>query len=214
MERRLDGAGAERMLFHTSWPLFVTSLTADGRRVLVNDYGRMQGRMRLVNLDGDTASTELAADPGNEFYEHVGMISPDGQWLAYVSNRTHREEVFVRSLTGLGGRWQVSAGGGAAPRWGRDSHELFFVTQGSDIVKRVTLRAQGNDIVVGQPEDLFVAPEAVFEAAYRDFAYDRSHDRFLATRPISEQKDRREIALSLGWVSRMAQARANTARSH
>jgi hypothetical protein len=80
------------------------------------------------------------------------VVSPDGRWLAYVSNRTRRVEVYVRFFAGVGGRWQVSTRGGGGVRWGRDSHELFFVEQGSEELMRVSLEVQGTGLVVGQPE--------------------------------------------------------------
>ena len=159
--RRLDGAGEQRVLFRAPWPLVVTGLTPDGGAVLFCDYGRAAGRMRVASLSGDAAVRELPADPGNERNEQAGVVSPDGRWLAYVSNRTRREEVYVRSFDGTGGRWQVSTGGGGGVRWGRDSRELFFVEQGGERLARVPLEVRGADLVIGQPEPLFEAtPDA------------------------------------------------------
>ena len=202
--RRLDGAGAERVLYRAPWPLFVTDLTPDGDKVLIADYGRAQGRMREANIEGDPAARELPPDPGNERNEQAGVVSPDGRWLAYVSNRTRREEVYVRSFEGTGGRWQVSTRGGGGVRWGRDGRELFFVEQGSERVMRVPLQVQGAELMVGQPEALFAATESPTEPTYRDYDYDRAHDRFLFTRSPKDVYERREIALSLGWTSRLA----------
>jgi hypothetical protein len=54
--------------------------------------------------------------------------SPDGRWLAYVSNESVTLEVYVRSFPGPGGRWQMSTGGGLRPLWSRDGRELLFQT--------------------------------------------------------------------------------------
>jgi hypothetical protein len=147
---------------------------------------------------------ELPPDPGNSRNEQAGIVSPDGRWLAYVSNRTRREEVYVRSFDGSGGRWQISTGGGGGVRWGRDSRELLFVEQGGDRLLRVPLEVRGADLIVGQPEPLFETPQTPMEPTYRDFDYDRPHDRFLFTRPPVGTNERRELALSLGWTSRLA----------
>ena len=201
---RLDGAGQSRELFTSAWPMFVTSITPDGRSVIFADYGKVDGRLRLVNVDGDPNPREIARDPGNERSEQAGMVSPDGRWLAYVTNRTGREEVYVRAFDGAGGRWQVSSTGGGAVRWGRDSRELFFVEQGSERVMRVGLEPRGAELVVGQPEPLFEATQTSMEPTYRDYDYDRIHDRFLFTRPPAGTNERRELAISLGWTSRLA----------
>jgi serine/threonine-protein kinase len=57
------------------------------------------------------------------------MFSPDGKWLAYISNESGRNEIYVRPFPGPGGKWQVSTGGGDDPTWSRKRPELFFATQ-------------------------------------------------------------------------------------
>jgi dipeptidyl aminopeptidase/acylaminoacyl peptidase len=52
-------------------------------------------------------------------------LSPDGRWLAYVSDETGRQEVLVRPLAGTG-RWQVTSDGGSAPRWSPDGARLYY----------------------------------------------------------------------------------------
>lgn len=182
--------------------MLVTGLTPDGARVLYSDYGVTRGRVRIARLAGDPAPGELRVDPTNERYEQAGVVSPDGRWLAYVSNRTRHEEVYVCAFDRPGGRWQVSTRGGGGVRWGRDSRELFFVQQ--EWLVRVPLEVRGADLVVGQVEPLFEVPASPTEPTYRDYDYDRVHDRFLFTRPPAGADDGREIALSLGWTSRLA----------
>jgi Tol biopolymer transport system component len=201
--RRLDGAGGDRVLYHSALPLMTCSLTPDGRTVVIADYGLRNGRLRLANVEGDPGVRDLPADGGEGTAEQAGAVSPDGRWLAYVSSRTRREEVYVRSLDGRGGRWQLSTGGGGAPYWGRDSHELFFVTTSGEVLTRVPLVERAGELTLGAPERVFEPPPGTFEPAYRDFDYDRARDRFLFTRPASGSSERREIALSIGWANRL-----------
>jgi len=201
--RRLDGAGGERMLDRKTWPILVTGITPEGDRVLYCDYGLAQGRIRIANLSGDPSPREVRGDPGNERSEQAGVVSPDGRWLAYISGRTRREEVYVCAFDGSGGRWQISTKGGGGVRWGRESRELFFVEQGSERMMRVALTVRGDDIVVGQPEPLFEAPLSPTEPTYRDMDFDPVRDRFLITRPPAGVNERREIALSLRWASHL-----------
>ena len=57
------------------------------------------------------------------------MVSPDGRFVAYVSNESGTFEVYVRSFrANTGGKWRVTQTGGYQPRWGRDGKELFFFT--------------------------------------------------------------------------------------
>ena len=132
----------------------------------------------------------------------AGTVSPDGRWLAYVSNRTGREEVCLRRLDGTGGSWQLSNSQAGGIRWGREGREIFFVTE--DKLVRVPLAMHGNDISIGKLEALFEVPPTPLESTFRDYDYDTVHDRFLFTRHPREMGERREIAVSLGWAGKLA----------
>jgi serine/threonine-protein kinase len=73
-------------------------------------------------------SGERKARPwlATRFAERQAQISPDGRWVAYVSNESGRDEVYVRSYSALAHKRQVSVGGGSEPRWRRDGRELLF----------------------------------------------------------------------------------------
>jgi len=53
--------------------------------------------------------------------EQNGQFSPDGRWIAYVSNETGRYEIYVRSFNGPAGKFLISAEGGVQPRWRGDT---------------------------------------------------------------------------------------------
>jgi hypothetical protein len=65
----------------------------------------------------------IIALPGTQF---GGCVSPDGRWLAYISNETGHMEAFVTTVAQPGPRWQVSLNGGQELVWSADSHELYF----------------------------------------------------------------------------------------
>lgn len=81
-----------------------------------------------------------------------GMISPDGHWLAYASNESGRNEIYVTSYPGLQGKWQVSRDRGEEPRWRGDGKELFFLNGNSLMAVPITL---GEGVNVGAPQSLF-----------------------------------------------------------
>ena len=60
------------------------------------------------------------------FVEGLPVISPDGRYLAYQSTESGRNEVYVQSFPGPGGKWQISTAGGAEPRWRSDGKELYY----------------------------------------------------------------------------------------
>jgi hypothetical protein len=58
--------------------------------------------------------------------ERQGALSPDGRWMAYVSNESGRSEIYVEPVPGPGGRWQISNDGGEQPRWVRNGKEIVY----------------------------------------------------------------------------------------
>jgi hypothetical protein len=74
---------------------------------------------------GDGKAQAVVQTSSDEF---EARLSPDGRWIAYVSNESGINQVYVRSFPTSGSVWQVSANGGAHPRWQRDGRELLFVT--------------------------------------------------------------------------------------
>jgi hypothetical protein len=90
------------------------------------------------------------------FDERHGQFSPDGHWLAYVSNETGRDEVYVRPFPEPGQKVQASIGGGIYPRWRRDGKELFYVGLDNRVVA-VPLSTESKDRTIkpGPPATLF-----------------------------------------------------------
>ena len=78
-------------------------------------------------------------------------FSPDGRWLAYMSNESGSYEVYVRPFPGPGGKWQISTGGGLYPKWSRNGKELFYRTEDSKIAV-VTYTASVNYFHANKPQ--------------------------------------------------------------
>jgi len=102
------------------------------------------------------------------FIEYNPEISPDGRYLAYQSNESGREEIYVRPFPNVnGGRWQASTGSGTRPAWARNGRELFYL----DLSNRLTATAvpvqtSGATFAAGNPANVFdttyVAPNIYF----------------------------------------------------
>jgi serine/threonine-protein kinase len=75
-------------------------------------------------LTGDTALKPLLTS--TTYNQRGPVLSPDGKWLAYVSNESGRNEVYVRAFPGPDSKWSVSSGGGDEPMWSRDGRRLFY----------------------------------------------------------------------------------------
>ena len=204
--RRLDAAGGTRIVSHVHGPGSVMDVTRSGSHVIVADWGAANGRMYSISCGDSVVVRMLATDLGDNAYETAGRLSPDGLWMAYITNRTGREEAFVRRTDGASGQWQVSTHGAGGVRWGRDGSEVFFVED--EMLKSVGLSPRGNDLVVGAMTTLFEVPASPVEPTLRDYDYDPRSDRFLFTRPPAGTDERREIALSIAWGRQLSKPRA------
>jgi Tol biopolymer transport system component len=102
-------------------------------------------------LDGDRTPIALTESPGAQ--ETQAQISPDSRWLAYVSNESGRDEVYVQRFPDGGGKRQVSPAGGAAPRWRPDGTELFYIAPDSYLMA-VDVRGTAS-LELGSPTQLF-----------------------------------------------------------
>ena len=115
--------------------------------------------------------------------QHVGqpVISPDGRWLAYVSqDGSPAPQVYVQSLTGVPGRWQISTKGGYNPFWTRGGREILFESNGGllsvDVESAGVFRA-------GEPKPLFQLPTPAFGAFARTWTCSEDGNRFFLVVP-------------------------------
>jgi serine/threonine-protein kinase len=146
-----DGSGELEILVESEEYIRPVSWSPDGK-LLAYDTFNPEGRdVRVWSADGAT----LPALPAT-FIEKTPVFSPGGRWLAYVSNESGRDEIYVQSYPEPGGRWLVSAGGGREPVWAGDGSELFYRYGG-----RVMAVSVGEG-----PEPTFGRPRPLFEDAY------------------------------------------------
>jgi Tol biopolymer transport system component len=117
----------------------------------------------------------------SEFTETAGRFSPDGHWIAYISNETGRPEVYVRSFPGPGRSWQVSANGAGVgtPEWRRDGREIYYVGLDNQLMAvPITVQAQPATVHAETPTALFRV-SAGFNAS-------PDGQRFLIDTPVGE----------------------------
>jgi serine/threonine-protein kinase len=132
-----DGAGVPAALTRGSgFPAFPVDFTPDGAALLYTTSGAPR-RTYMVPVAGG-AGTLLLGGPASE---GSPAISPDGRWLAYVSDESGTFEVYVRPFPDVaaGQRWQISSGGGYHPQWSRDSGELFYLKGSEPTVAMVAV---------------------------------------------------------------------------
>ena len=125
---------ATPLLTHDRAPYFEAVMTPDGRGIVyqVDSAGADVAWRSIV---GDTTPKTIA---GSRYVEQMARISPDGHWVAYVTDESGTNQVVVQPFPGPGGRIQVSTGGGTEPVWSRDSRQLYYRGSGKFIAATVT----------------------------------------------------------------------------
>jgi serine/threonine-protein kinase len=126
-----DGSGRAETLLRRPGDQFELEFAPDGH--LIVREGNATGSVAALDIvsvaPGGGSAQPFAADP--KAAERAHRLSPDGRWLAYVSDENGREEVFVRPYpdAGTGAQWQVSDNGGTEPVWAHSGRELFYKSQ-------------------------------------------------------------------------------------
>lgn len=157
--RAADGTGPEERM--TTVNALATSFAPDGKQLVVT----VQNDIGLLPLDGSGHVSPLVQ---TRFNEGHGEISPDGKWLAYQSNESGQDQVYVQPFPDVGsGRWQVSPAGGGKPLWARNGRELFYLDGTGALVA-----------VPVQTQPVFTAgnPAKLFDARYLSIRPARSYD--------------------------------------
>jgi hypothetical protein len=166
--KNADGSGAEERLTTSDYQQVATSMTRDGKIVAFSQNSPSPGR------DVWTLSTQGNQQPQpflqTQFDECDAAFSPDGHWVAYVSNDSDREEVYVQAFPNQGRRWTISNGGGNSPIWHPSENELFYRNGERIMVVGVTT----------QPTFSATNPRLLFDLPPRVRQYDVAPDgRFL-----------------------------------
>jgi eukaryotic-like serine/threonine-protein kinase len=140
----------------------------------------------LLPLDGEHRTRPLVATP---FDELNAEVSPDGHWLAYESNESGRNEIYVRPFPNVDAdKRQVSTNGGTQPVWARNGQELFYESMGT--LMRVSVKT-GATFERGTPEKVFDGPYLFRQPGQMlGRMYDVSADgqRFLMIKEISPSR--------------------------
>jgi Tol biopolymer transport system component len=107
----------------------------------------------VTTLAPNAQAAEVVATAANE---ELPQFSPDGKWIAYQSDKTGSDEIYVRPFPGPGADTRVSAAGGIQARWNPQGKELFYIAADDRMMAvPVTLGPGLSTIDIGKPEPLF-----------------------------------------------------------
>jgi Tol biopolymer transport system component/DNA-binding winged helix-turn-helix (wHTH) protein len=132
-QKRSDGAKEEEALLKSGQDKYPTSWRGDGRFLLYTSVNpKTKSDIWVLPLEGGSQPIPFLT---TEFNERQARFSPDGRWVAYTSDESGQDEIYVRSFSlkpggnsmeAGGGKWHISVGSGAEPRWRGDGRELYY----------------------------------------------------------------------------------------
>ncbi len=204
-----DGSGGvERLVSGGNKNVAPQAWTSDGSTLIaVSDVGSTMLDIQYLSMEDDHELKPLLEGNYMKFYP---QLSPDGRWMAYVSDESGQFEVYIRPFPDVDGmKSQVSTNGGCQPTWSRDGRELFYRGIKSDMHALMTVSVETEPALrLGRPRILFRSA-AVNPEGY--WTYDISPDgkRFLMIKPLESTDDgptgeeQREIIIVQNWFEEL-----------
>jgi Tol biopolymer transport system component len=194
-----SGAGPDQLLRAGVGPFGVPlGFSSDGQSLLYS-AGDERNRIDLWTLPlvGDQKPAVVLQTPQDE---GQAQISPDGRWIAYVSNETSRNNVYVKAFPSGDNRWPVSTNGGVEPRWGKDGREIFYLAPDRCLMA-VDMKT-GPAVEAGRPTCLFptrMSPLAGHGLTINQYVFAAGGQRFLINQPRDERGA--PIMVALNWTA-------------
>jgi Tol biopolymer transport system component len=145
-----DGSGAEEELLSDDRLLITDDWSRDGKYILYTRGIPGTQDIWALPLEGDRKPFQVVPATPNTFRIDA-KLSPDGRWVAYMSDESGSEQAYVASFHGGHGKWQISTNAGFIPSWSRDGRELFYVEQGNSIFA-VHVKEEAGAVRFGTPQ--------------------------------------------------------------
>ena len=194
------GEGSDELILQSSEDKIPLDVSHDGKYLLYQSNGglKTQADLWTLPLDGDQPFKDRKPVPylQTEFNETDGRFSPDGRWIAYTSNESGQNEIWLRSFPPSSGRWQVSIAGGSAPRWRGDGKELFYMSSGNAIMA-AEIAFKATTVEVSNVRPLFETP-LIVQLLFPGYDVFADGNRFLVN-VQSETQNQVPLSLVVNW---------------
>jgi Tol biopolymer transport system component len=195
-QKATGGNGQEELLLHAGINGTTLDWSPDGKWILYHQQERDTGfDLWLLPLDGDRKPIPYLQTPANEA---LGAFSPSGRWIAYQSDESGQNQIYIQTMPSGNAKYQISTAGGTYPHWRRDSKELFYVsTEGKLIAVPMTL---GAPVPASSPRELFAGVEN------GEYAVSAEGRRFLVNVPAAAEKAAPPpLTVVLNWQEELKQ---------
>jgi dipeptidyl aminopeptidase/acylaminoacyl peptidase len=199
LERSANGVGDPQLLL--AGVVYPDVWTPDGRFLLYT----MRGPKTRLDIWALPAFGERKPFPllNSRADELTPLISPNGRWLAYLSDESGYWELYVQSFTAEGklgsDRQRISANGALSPVWSRDGQELFFISRDRQMMA-TTVKTDGAEFEFTPPVALFKTRTVYGYATFREFDVTPDRQRFLVGTLIGEPKSANPTVI-LNWTA-------------
>jgi Tol biopolymer transport system component len=196
-QKKVNAAEEEELIYTSSEMKNVCDLSPDGRLLIYNTNPSRNDTTKddlwLLPLEGERNPKPFLK---TQFTEAQAVISPDGHWIAFRSDESGRDEIYVATFPQLRGKWQVSVDGGAEPQWRRDGKELFFTDAGRKLMAAEVKTGSGT-FETEVPKLLFETPLSV--PGRNRFVVSGDGQRFLVITRLEDA--RAPINVALNWMA-------------
>jgi dipeptidyl aminopeptidase/acylaminoacyl peptidase len=197
-QKSANGTGAEEKLLESKGPVFLSDWSRDGRFLTYSVVDPdLQRDLWVLPLAGDRKAFPFLKTAANENFPR---FSPDGRWIAYQSDESGKDQVYVLPFApsaSAAGKWQISVDGGVGGRWRSDGKELFDLAGSRLMVVEVS--AVGGTFRAGIPKMLF---DTRMSSPFYWNNYTPSADgrRFLIATPV-EQEASLPMTVVMNWMA-------------
>jgi serine/threonine-protein kinase len=198
--RPADGTGQAQLELRVEEGVYSGIWSPDGRWLVVRTGGLDGTRdIQVLRVGVDSVPRMLLGGP---YDERAPDLSPDGRWLAYVSNESGRDEVYVRPFPNVdGGKWQVSRNGGSEPLWAHSGRELFYRRFRSALV---AVSVSGGTVFELLGERALFPDTYEFDLNNRRYDVTRDDRRFVFIRwVVNDSTAERHLTLVENWLSQL-----------
>uniref|UniRef100_Q024X3 Serine/threonine protein kinase n=1 Tax=Solibacter usitatus (strain Ellin6076) TaxID=234267 RepID=Q024X3_SOLUE len=185
------GAGPEQRLTQSPHPQFPTDCSLDGRWILYDEQVRNQSTIRVLPAAPATGDSRLYLK--SSFNQGSAHFSPDGKWIAFQSDESGENEVYIASFPEPHGKLRVSTKGGRFPHWAAGGRRLFYLSADSTVTA-MDVQLGPSSVNLSSPHPLF--PVTVLDGGISPFIPTPDGKRILVVEP---EKTARPLKVIVNW---------------
>jgi serine/threonine protein kinase/Tol biopolymer transport system component len=207
-EKDASGMGGDRLLVKGVTPSTLLDWSPDGRFLLYAQPGSTLFALPLSSTGGLVEPVQLPPFQFSSAPYARATFSPDSRWIAYTSDESGMEEVYLRHFPNGDGKSQVSSHGGSEPQWRADGRELFYLSADGELMA-VSIRLQNATAEIGSPVSLFktnATGVALGIVGRNQYVVTRDGQRFLVNQP-GQQGFSAPLTVVLNWTASLQRSR-------